>query len=172
MTEEVKPIEGEVDAGGQEIPPEPKPQGGEENAVLLRLKAEAAESRRQLRDLQNRMKADNEARLSEQQRLAELEREVVERERAYQELAVESAVRTMALKLGMDDDDAWRLINVADIEFDKDGRPKNVDVLLKDLIKRKPYLVSKAKGAGAGAGTTGDIPSVSMNEYIRKLAGY
>src|SRR5690606_40652112 len=41
----------------------------------------------------------------------------------------------------IDPDDAMAHIDLADIAFDEDGRPTNIEQLLSDLAKRKPYLL-------------------------------
>lgn len=59
-----------------------------------------------------------------------------------------------ASKLGfLDPDDAWRLIDLADVEFDEAGTPANIDKLLKGILSRKPYL-----GGRVGSGTSPTNP--------------
>lgn len=142
------------DAGGQTIPPEPELQGGEEkNPVVQRLKAEAAEYRRRLRELETKVKADEEAKLSEteklQKRLAELERQQATYERERQERTLKYETMLAASKLGIvDPEAAYKLLDLAAIEFEEDGTPKNVERALRELIAKRPYL---AGGAGVSA---------------------
>jgi hypothetical protein len=93
MTDENQTQVVNADAGGQEIPPEPNPQSGEENPVITRLKAEAAKYRRELSEVRAALKSYEEAKLSEQEklqrRLAELERDLSEKERLLQERTIE-----------------------------------------------------------------------------------
>lgn len=138
-----------VDAGGQEIPPEPEPQGGEEkNPVIARLKAEAAEYRKRLRELESKVKADEDAKMTEQERLqkrlAELERKETEYQMALQARTLEYEVKLHAARLGVvDPEAAYRLLDLKQIEFDEDGKPVNLEKVMKDLIAKKTYLVGQ-----------------------------
>lgn len=50
-----------------------------------------------------------------------------------------------------DPDDAFRLLDKDAIEFDEDsGQPTNIEDLIKDLAKQKPYLVKRAPQAPEG----------------------
>jgi hypothetical protein len=119
---------------------------------VKKLRAEAAESRRKLRDLEGKVKADEEAKLTEQERLqkrlAELERKETEYQMALQARTLEYEVKLCAARLGVVDyDAAYRLLDLKQVEFDDDGKPTNVEKVLKELITKKPYL----------AGSTGNI---------------
>lgn len=125
---------------------------------------EAKELKRRLKELERLVKEHEDAKLSEQERLqkrleelttaaSDWERERADLVRERQELVTSYEVRLAASravtdKSGnivrapfIDPDDAMAHINPADIEFDEDGRPTNVEQLLTDLAKRKPYLL-------------------------------
>jgi small-conductance mechanosensitive channel len=114
---------------------------------VRKLRAEAAEYRKRLRELEGRVKAEEEAKMTEQERLqkrlAELERKEAEYQQVLQARTLEYEVKLQASKLGVvDPDAAYRLLDVKQIEFDDDGKPTNIEKALKDLVAKKPYLVA------------------------------
>jgi len=166
-----------VDAGGQEIPPEPNPQSGEENPVIARLKAEAAKYRRELGEARAALKSYEEAKLSEQEklqrRLSELERELSEKERLLQERTIENEVKSRARDIGIRDIEiVWRLFDIASVEFGEDGHPTNIETLLKELVKKHPLLAGENTIAKAGAGSgLAAKAQFTMNDFIRRSSG-
>lgn len=56
------------------------------------------------------------------------------------------------------------LIDRKEIDFDKSGQPKNLDVLLAALLKEKPYLAGRRMMGSADAGglATAGAPQVSF----------
>jgi len=114
---------------------------------VRKLRAEAAEYRRRLREFENRVKAEEEAKMTEQEklqkRLAELEREKTEYKQLLQARTLEYEVKLQASRLGVvDPDAAYRLLDLKRIEFDDDGKPTNLEKALKELVAQKPYLVA------------------------------
>jgi hypothetical protein len=76
-------------------------------------------------------------------------------DRAEQELRAtraESAAIRASTRLNIIDPEAALVLIRDRIEFDKVGKPTNIDTLLADLAKEKSYLVK------AGDGTTGQMP--------------
>ncbi len=60
-------------------------------------------------------------------------------------IALRASVERHAHRLNIvDDDAAFRLLDLSAIEYDAEGEPSNVESLLKDLTKAKPYLVAVA----------------------------
>jgi hypothetical protein len=115
---------------------------------VRKLRAEAAEYRRRLRELESKVKSEEEAKMTEQERLqkrlAELERKEAEYQRVIQSRTLEYEVKLLAVRLGIvDPDAAYRLLDLKQIEFDDDGRPVNLEKVIRDLIATKPYLVSQ-----------------------------
>lgn len=111
-----------------------------------KLRSEAANLRKRLRELEDQKRQMDEAKLSEterlQKRLAELERKEIEYQQSLQARTLEYEVKLQAAQLGIvDAEAAYRLINLAEIEFDDSGKPVNVDRVLRELISTKPYLV-------------------------------
>lgn len=127
-------------------------------AYVKQLRAEAAENRRKLRDLETAAKVAEDAKLSETERttrrLAELERQQTDWQRERQELTTRYAIERQAAQLGIvDPDAAYRLLDLASIEYDEDGKPKDVEKALQALLKQRPYLAGQQGAASAGAMT-------------------
>lgn len=131
---------------------------------VRKLRAEAAEYRKRLRELEQKAQEQENAKLSEterlQKRLAELEREQAAYQRERQERTLKYETMLAASRLGIvDPDAAYKLLDLAGIEFDEDGTPRNIEAALKELLKAKPYLVAQSSGGsptnpartGAGA---------------------
>lgn len=115
---------------------------------VRKLRAEAAEYRKRLRELEQTVKQHEEAKLSEserlQKRLAELEREQAAYQRERQERTLKYETMLAASRLGIvDPDAAYKLLDLAGIEFDEDGTPRNIEAALKELLKAKPYLAAQ-----------------------------
>jgi len=126
-----------------------------------KLRSEAASLRRRLKELEDAKRAAEDAKLSEaerlQNRLAELEREQAMYQQERQERTVRYEVMLAASRLGcVDPEAAFQLLDWASLEFEDDGKPKNVDKALADLLAKRPYLragqntstMNPAKGRG------------------------
>ncbi len=69
-------------------------------------------------------------------------------ESRLRETVTRMEIERQARKLGIvDEDAAHRLLDAARIEYDGDGKPANIETLLKDLAKAKPYLVAQASSS-------------------------
>lgn len=89
-------------------------------------------------------------------------------------LEVRVAVTGAASKVGfIDPEDAFRLLDADDIEYDSDGSPKNVDRLLAALAKNKPHLIRGSTNGSFDGGPRGDnAPSgTDINAGIRAAFG-
>lgn len=128
------------------------------NPEAKRASEEAARYRKELReaqkhtaDLEARLKELDDAKLSEldkaNKRASDAEARLNDRTRAYQERLVRAEIRAAAGGLAFHDpEDAVRLLDWSEFEYDEDGTPTNVGALLDTLAKSKPHLV-KASGA-------------------------
>lgn len=115
---------------------------------VRKLRAEAAEYRKRLRELEQKAQEQENAKLSEterlQKRLAELEREQAAYQRERQERTLRYETMLAASRLGIvDPDAAYRLLDVSRIEFAEDGTPANIEAALKELIRVRPYLAAQ-----------------------------
>lgn len=91
------------------------------------LRNEAAEYRIKHKAVQEALEKANQelARLSEQNRRN----------------AIQIAIQTAQTRV-VDADAAMRLLDETRIEFAEDGRPKNIDELLRELVEARPYLAA------------------------------
>ena len=51
----------------------------------------------------------------------------------------------------VDEEAAYKMLDISQVTFDKDGKATNVDALLNQLVKDKPYLIKQESGASGGA---------------------
>ena len=72
---------------------------------------------------------------------------------ALREMTVRYEVMLKAQEMAIIDlDAAVRLMDMAALEFGEDGKPTNVEAVLKALIKAKPYLVKTGQRNRRGWG--------------------
>lgn len=132
---------------------------------------------RELEALKQQIKAHDDAKLSDVEkrdaRIAELESQNADLLLRHQQATVRNAVATAASRHGaVYPDAAYKLIDLADVEYDSDGAPTNVDRLLADAKKAYPLLFRNPSGSADGAsGGAPAVPGASMDAYIRKAAG-
>lgn len=104
----------------------------------------------------------------------ELEEQVTSLTQALRVERVRGSVISGAQRLGFADPaDAVSLLDSSALEFDDDGRPKNVERLLSKLLADKPYLASggvRVSGSAEG-GVRGSTTPTDMNLAIRQAAG-
>lgn len=133
------------------------------------------DAEKRLAVLEAKNKERDEAELTETEKLRkELEQVKAtadKREADYRNERVRTSTVRTAAKLGYaDPDDAFRLIDSDSIEDDG----SNVDKLLADLLKAKPYLASGRVSGSADGGQQGppaEGKKPSMNELLRAAAG-
>lgn len=158
--------------------------GTDDVASLQRQLAASVKAERQLRADRQRLldaqKAADDAKLPEQERqtrrIAELEQQIAAHQAEKTEWTTQAAVTRAALKLGfLDPADAFALLDRNALDRDEGGAPRNVDKLLADLLKSKPYLGGAGRPTGsADGGVQGDgaaTPAMDMNARIRAAAG-
>lgn len=122
---------------------------------VRKLRAEAAENRKKLREIEAKVKAEEEAKMTEherlQKRLTELEYKEAEYLQSLQARTLEYEVKLSAAKLGIiDPEAAYKLLDLKQIEFDEDGKPTNVEKVIRELITKKPYLAGNSGSFSAG----------------------
>lgn len=148
MSDEVKPTQ-VVNEGAAQEAAQSEAQAAEEERFdteyVRKLRAEAADYRKRLRELEGKVRAEEEAKMTEQEklqkRLAELERQSTEYQQTMQARTLEYEVKLHAARLGVvDPEAAYRLLDIREIEFGEDGKPANIEKALRALIAAKPYL--------------------------------
>lgn len=157
---------------------EPEPVTFDSEYVKSLRKSEA-ETRRKLRDAEAELTKHRTAAMSEterlQQRVAELERANADYLTERQERSIRYAVATASNKLGIvDADAAYRLLDLAELETDDNGDPKDIEKALKDLLKKRPYLAAvtqQVRNINAGDGRGAPPPEDAKlrdDELIRR----
>jgi hypothetical protein len=168
--------------GSQAAPPATgdEPAGDGLARAIEAERAQRRDAEKQLRDAGFVKQGDkwvNTAQMSEIEkrdaRIKELEDQTAgaaarEQERNLRVAAIEAATTLKFRNPSL----AWRLLDIADVKFEDDGTPKNVEALLKKIAEAEPYLVS-ASGSDFGGGNRGKTPgqaTPSMDELLRAAA--
>lgn len=148
--------------------PTPEPQAGDGKETISL--DEAKKLRSESLNLRKRLKAfeEAEAKAKEAQR-QQAEAELTETQKLSKKLTdlqtlydqstkqtqariVQYEVQLQAARMGIHDPDAAaKLMDQSLLEYDEQGNPSNVEDLLKDLIKAKPYLANKPTPTSGGA---------------------
>ena len=108
------------------------------------------------------------------EKLTAAEKRAEELEAKERATAIRLDVEREARKLKVvDEDAAYRLLDLNAVKVDKDGKPTNVAELVAALVKAKPFLLGGTSGGPSGGGPTnpprnrgGDDKTVSMNEAL------
>jgi predicted phage gp36 major capsid-like protein len=105
--------------------------------------------------------------------------DALERARAAEErarsLEVRLQVERCARRAGVvDEDAAYRLMDLQELEYDAAGRPANVEELMQRLLEARPWL--RRGGAGpdgapaAGPGAAGASPANPPRDAVRSMS--
>lgn len=107
-----------------------------------------------------------------QEKIAELTRNTETLTSQQKAQVAQYEVMLAAGKLGIvDPDAAFKLMEPSKLEFNKDGKPTNVEPLLRDLVKEKPWLVGSGTSASNHAKNHGGDSSDAVVNAARKAAG-
>jgi hypothetical protein len=134
---------------------------------------EAATLRTKLRELERAAEAKAKADQTDQERIAALEKRLAEADAREREFSIGTAITTAANRMGFRNPELAGPLVRPQIQLDDDGKPKNLDTLLKGLLQRDPYLAKASPdfgGGNRGAGKPGD-ENATMNALIRRAAG-
>jgi hypothetical protein len=80
-------------------------------------------------------------------RLADLERQLVEREATHQRDLTHAELKTLAVRAGMVDLDGLKLLDLTTIKRDAKGEIENADRIMTDLMRAKPWLFPTANSS-------------------------
>jgi hypothetical protein len=121
---------------------------------IRELRTEAAKYRTENKDLKSFKEQQEALTLSETEKLQKAAKEAADlaaaREAELKDTKLRIEIERQARKLGIvDEDAAYRLMDTGKVEYSEDGKAKNVDALLGDLVKSKPYLVGATGGDSA-----------------------
>lgn len=140
------------------------------------LRAESKDAKRlakELADAQAQLAEHETAKLSETEKLAAkvtaLEKSLAERDAERRTLLVRTEIERQARKLGIvDEDAAYRLLDLDALEYDEGGAPKNVDKLLAKLLEAKPYLKAPTDGRSAVPATPRGTAATAADKVAEK----
>lgn len=136
---------------------------------------EAAASRTKLKgfeDAEAKARADQMTEVEKlQSQIAELQKGLTDRDDRIKAMDLRSAVQRVAAKLGFaDPEDALALLPSGAVEFTEDGRPKNLEHLLGEVIRAKPYLrASYSQMPDAGQGNRGVAPGTLTRADLARM---
>lgn len=130
----------------------------EYDAEIRALRAEAAANRVKANQAEERLKKIDDDKLSETEKLTKAAAEAAARAEAAEAKVkatqVQIEIERQARKLKIQDEEAaLKLLDHTLIKYDDGGKPTNVEALLTDLVKAKPYLIgttSVIDGGSAG----------------------
>lgn len=106
-----------------------------------------------------------------QERAAELEKRIEAEAAMRKEMAVSHEIAIQSGKLGIVDGDvAYKLLDKEAIEFDDNGKPKNIEDLLKKLVQDKPYLLGGNKPGAFNYGRSESLSGVE-EEFLKRNPG-
>ncbi len=149
-------------------------------AKLRDFEKQAKAQQRELDALRAEKKKADDAQLSEAEKWRkeadEARARVAELETERQAQTVRAAIERAAQQAGIADTDAaYRLIDLADIQTDEQGRVTNAETLVKKLLTRPLFQQHAASVANAARGTSGTTGGViggeSYAERRRRLIG-
>lgn len=138
------------------------------------LRAEAASHRTKAREFEDKLKAYDTEKMTEteklQKRAQEAEQKAADADNRVKQTNLRLEIERQARKLNIvDEDAAARLLDSDAIKFGDDGKPTNVEKLLQQLVKDKPYLVGTS-GDGGSAGNPDRGRSGLTIEQIKKMS--
>lgn len=143
--------------------PVPPPAAGQEPATfpadyVAELRREAAKHRKAATDAEAKLKAQDDAKLSETERLtkrtAELEAQLASANAAHESALIRAAVEREAHQQGaVKADVVYRLVDRSAITLDDSGDVKGADKAVKALLEAEPYLKATTAGTTAVPGT-------------------
>jgi hypothetical protein len=152
-------------------------------ASLKRANKEAKDEREAANDLRKFKEQIESQQLTEKDRLekqlADLQKAQEDYRISTQQRLVTQELRVQASDLGFADlSDALRLIDYAELDYDGDGVPTNARKLLEKLAKDKPYLLSATLAQQARSQSPGNSPNPrpqaqtpegAGNQYLQQL---
>lgn len=186
MPEETTPAGQEPATNDGQAPPTPASQEPADDFDKDRALATIAKLRefeklsksqaKELESLRQQIKAHDDEKLSEterlKQRVSELEFAESQYKAQIRNIALRGTVAEMATRMGaVYPAAAYKLIDIDEVEFDKDGEPTNVEALLAAAKKSFPLLFRNPSGNADAASGGQPVPAVSVDNWIRKQAG-
>lgn len=143
---------------------------------LREARREAASFRTKLKSYEDADQAAKQAQMTESEKLqaqiADLTKGIAERDERLKAQDLRAAVQRAAAKHGFaDPEDAMALLPAGSIEYTEDGKPRNLDHLLGEIIRSKPYLkASYTQPPDLGQGGRGAAPGTLTRSELAKMS--
>jgi hypothetical protein len=144
---------------------------------VKKLRAEAARYRKERNELEAKVKAFEQERMTKEEQAAQKLKELEEREKALTERMRSSNLRAAIMTAGAGKlasvDAAMKLLDANTIEFDEDNNPVGVEAAVAKLLKEYPFLgvqmppsgdKTNPERGGRNALTLDDIKRMSPSE--------
>lgn len=140
------------------------PETARARADAAKYRTQLRETQKSLKELQDAAKEKEDAEKTELQKVIDratlLESQLREKDEKVKHLTLRQEVLLAAGSQSIiDPDGAYRLLDTAQVEYDEEGNPTNIDDLLTKLVEAKPYL----KGSGSGGGAPRPKSSTSTS---------
>jgi hypothetical protein len=91
-------------------------------------------------------------------RVAALERQLVDMETAHRNALVRSGLRAEAIRAGMVDLDGLKLVDAGDLTVDEHGEVVGATALMTQLKRAKPWLFGLSGGASGSSSSAASAP--------------
>jgi len=129
--------------------------------------AESADAEALIKAHRERQQAEMSELERAQAQNAELKQQLAQAAEAQKALALQSEIVSESARLGIvDADAAYKLLDKTAIEYDEAGKPRNVEALLRELLKSKPYLA----GVGGSSVMNPEKTQMFTREQIEKMS--
>ncbi len=97
--------------------------------------------------------------LEQQARKAdELEKEVTTLKTSARVEVAQARLEALAVKEGIVDPDALKLIDLSELKFDDNGKPENLKALLESFKEAKPHFFTEGAAKSASTSSTAKMP--------------
>lgn len=127
------------------------------------LREQVAGLEKKINEFSEKDKKVKEDSLKEQEKFKELaelkEKEVVELRAQFNQQKIDSAIKTKALQLGINDPNDVKLVDMSKVVINENGEIENIDEVLNNLKTAKPYLFKGTETPKVDTGKAGTIPT-------------
>lgn len=134
---------------------------------LQAARREAAKYRTRAQALEDEKKSETEKQAEELVRLREQNTALMAQQR---EVTTQLQASATARRLNFRNPDLAFSMIANRVEYDEEGKPKNIDKLLEDLAKSETYLVNGAKDFGQGPRGSAPSAGANIDQMIRSAA--
>jgi len=131
------------------------------NEDARKLRSEAQNLRKRLKAYEDQENLAKEAALSEVDKASKRAVEAEQRVKQYQQQLVVARVEAAAQRKGIIDPELAALAVQSSLEFGDDGMPSNLDKVLTDLLKNKPYLATAPTPAPTNSTKPPSVPAMN-----------